>query len=451
MNTLLRGSIGILEILLCTMVLADETPAPLAKIVDDWQIEVSISSRNDAGAVPPRSTALAVPPPSVFTVESEKHDRLPLFNAQTAGWIKGARLQGVIAQECTSYGMLDPDSLILRNGPESDARPLVLNKDFQADLDWGTFGRLPAGAVGENQPVYASYRHGVLRIDSIVLTPVGKIELRSGEPHVATPAPPTLADGERRLVNVFVPGRIAKLESQHLFPILETSYPEPPRPSSTVAEQLLPKALSKLRTGQPLRILAWGDSVTDGRYLPDFAYNRWQEQFVRRLQERFPQARIELVTEAWGGRSTASYLEAPAGEPHNYQETVLDARPDLIVSEFVNDAGLTPAQVEERYGKFLADFTSIGAEWIILTPHYVRPDWMGLTAQRDIDADPRPYVAGLRQFAARHHVALADASLRWGRLWRQGIPYNTLHMNTINHPNPDGMRLFVDSLMALFP
>ena len=76
---------------------------------------------------------------------------------------------------------------------------------------------------------------------------------------------------------------------------------------------------------------------------------------------------------------------------------------------------------------------------------------MGLSAQRDIDADPRPYVAGLRQFAERHHVALADASLRWGRLWRQGIPYNTLHMNTINHPNPFGMQLFADSLMILFP
>ena len=47
---------------------------------------------------------------------------------------------------------------------------------------------------------------------------------------------------------------------------------------------------------------------------------------------------------------------------------------------------------------------------------------MGLTRQRDIDDDPRPYVAGLRQFAAARNVALADASLRYGRLWRQGMP-----------------------------
>ena len=124
--------------------------------------------------------------------------------------------------------------------------------------------------------------------------------------------------------------------------------------------------------------------------------------------------------------------------------------PDLIVSEFVNDARLDPQQVEERYAKLLADFQAIGAEWIILTPHYVRPDWMGLTREREIDSDPRPYVAGLRQFAAKHDVGLADASLRYGRLWRQGVPYNTLMVNAINHPDVRGMRIFADALMALF-
>ena len=57
----------------------------------------------------------------------------------------------------------------------------------------------------------------------------------------------------------------------------------------------------------------------------------------------------------------------------------------------------------------MADFRSQGTEWNILTPHYVRPDWMGLDRERDIDDDPRPYVAGLREFGARHGVALADA------------------------------------------
>lgn len=451
MNVMCAGLVCVLKVWVCAVVAVGDESLPVVRLSGDWQLEVSISAGNVLDGQQQRTATLQIAPPTVCNVETEKHDCLPLFNSQTAGWIKGAPLRGVIAQECTSYGMLDPDSVTLRTGPEPDAAQLQLGQDFQADFDWGTIGRLPDGRLGENQPVYVSYRHGVLRIDSIVLKQTGEMELRQGEPHVATPVPPTVHYGERRLVNVFIPGRIAKLEPQHLFPILETAYQEPSPASPSVAEQMLPMTLDKLRSGRPLRILAWGDSVTDGTYLPNFEQNRWQAQFVSRLRSRFPQAQIELITEAWGGRSTASYLEVPAGGPHNYQETVLNARPDLIVSEFVNDAGLTPEQVEERYGKFLSDFTSMEAEWIILTPHYVRPDWMGLTAQRDIDSDPRPYVAGLRQFADRHRVALADASLRWGRLWRQGIPYNTLHMNTINHPNREGMRLFADSLMALFP
>ena len=48
-------------------------------------------------------------------------------------------------------------------------------------------------------------------------------------------------------------------------------------------------------------------------------------------------------------------------------------------------------------------------------------------------------------------MALADASRRYGRLWRQGIPYSTLLLNSINHPDARGMKLFADALMELFP
>ena len=260
-----------------------------------------------------------------------------------------------------------------------------------------------------------------------------------------------MAADELHLGNVWIPGCIAKLNTENLFPILESAFPEPVKPLPVAAEKFAPQAMKKLRTGELLRILAWGDSVTDGSYLPHPETERWQAQLVTRLRVLFPQATIELVTEAWGGRDTDSYLKEPPGSAHNYREKVLAAKPDLIVSEFVNDGGLNGAQVETRYGKFLADFTEIGAEWIILTPHYVRPEMMGLDRERDIDDDPRPYVTALREFAAKHNVALADAAQRYGRLWRQGIPYSTLFLNSINHPDAAGMQIFADALMALFP
>ena len=421
------------------------------KLTGDWQVQVTArpwAGGPDSQAI---TATLDVAPAAIVDVRGEKYDRVRLFNPKSGGWAKGTALRGVAAQECANRGLLDPASLQLRVGPQPDAPRLELGKDYAADLDWGTFGRLPGGRIGENQPVYADYRHGVLRLDSIVLTRDGRIVLRPGQPRAAAPLPPPLDEGESRLANIWLPGRIQKLGPEHLFPILETAYPERPRPTPTPAERLLPKTMEKLRKGQKLRVLAWGDSVTVGTYLPDYQHKRWQAQFVQRLAERFPQAKIELVTEAWGGRNTSSYRAEPPGSEHNYREKVLGARPDLVVSEFVNDAGMNLRQVEERYSKLLADFRQLGAEWIILTPHYVRIDWMGLTKERDIDDDPRPYVHGMRQFAPRHGVALADASLRYGRLWRQGIPYSTLMLNSINHPDARGMKLFADSLMELFP
>ena len=394
---------------------------------------------------------LAIAPAEVLTVSAEKYDSLPVFMSWATPWVKGAPLRAVRAQETTTPLLLEPASLVVRAGAGAEAETFRKGKDYEVDLNWGTFGRLPKGRIKEGQPVFVSYRHGLLRLDAVVLGRDGRIVVRRGEPRAAAPTPPKIEAGERRLANLWLPGRVARLTPQHLFAVLETEFPEPPKISPTPAELLFPKALKKLRTGEPLRILAWGDSVTVGTYLPNPATERWQEQFVARLRERFPLAKIELVTEAWGGRNTAAYLNEPPGSPHNYREKVLGAKPDLVVSECVSDGYLNPQEVEERYTKLLADFQGIGAEWIILTPHYVRPDWMGLKREHEVDNDPRAYVAGLRAFAAKHNVALADAALRYGRLWRQGIPHTTLMLNSINHQDARGMKIFADALLQVFP
>jgi lysophospholipase L1-like esterase len=428
-------------------------PAPVnLSLAGDWTVKASLPASSGQGsAAIPIEALIQVQAPCLLAMSAERHNSLPLFNGNASGWTKGDRLLALCAQETTTRFLLDPASLVVRAGPEADADSFRLGEDFEADIQWGTIGRKAEGRIKDGQPVFISYRYAPQRLDAIVLTRAGEIILRPGEPRTSVPKPPGVAAGERRLGNVWIPGRIAKLGPENLLPVLEAAFPEPVRSSPVAAEKFAPKAMTKLRNGKPLRILAWGDSVTDGGFLPNPETERWQAQFVTRLRALFPQAKIELVTEAWGGRNTDSYLKEPPGSPHNYREKVLAAKPDLVVSEFVNDGGLSSEEVETRYGKFFADFTEIGAEWIILTPHYIRPEMMGLDRERDIDEDPRPYVTGLRQFAAKHNVALADAAQRYGRLWRQGIPYSTLFLNSINHPDAEGMKIFADALMALFP
>ena len=81
----------------------------------------------------------------------------------------------------------------------------------------------------------------------------------------------------------------------------------------------------------------------------------------------------------------------------------------------------------------------------------IRPAWMGLTRQREIDDDPREYVKFRREFIAGNKIPLADAFLRDGQPWRQGIPCTTLMKNTINHPAASGKKILAGSPMALFP
>lgn len=416
------------------------------RVTGPWNIEVSIEDRDSA--------SLAVAPGRIERVERERHDQLPLFNAKAPGWKRGQRLLRCEAQETSVKGGVVPGSLNVY-ADEHGRTPFEAERDYSFDDDWATIGRRPDGRVGEEQSVWLSYRYGLARIDTVVLDGGGQIGLRSGRDHVCVPGPPALEAGDRALANIWISSRLERLHDDSIFPILEHAFPKPAPLTLAEARARLPRTWGKLEAGETLHVLAWGDSVTNGGFLREhegFPAIRWQDQFVERLRKRFPEARVELATASWPGKQSRDFVNAPEGSPHHYPTAILAANADLIVSEFVNDAYLHGHErVEEAYGRFLEDFRRFGAEWIILTPHYVRPDWMALQGEKNIDDDPRPYVAGLRAFARDHGIPLADASRRWGRLWRQGIPYTTLLLNAINHPDERGMRIFADSLMELFP
>lgn len=427
------------------MTFSDEirNPASLT-LTGDWTVKVEYDGQ---------VAELTVPKPELIHVKFEKYDSLPVYNANGPIWHRGTKLHRVHSSESPGFsiaGIVDNDSIIIRSGTGDDAIVYEKGKDYDFEPLWVSLGRLPEGRIGENQPVFIDYVYGPMRLDSIVLTQDKRITLKKGKSHNIHPMPPQLSDDEVRLANIWVYCRLEKLEPKYLFPILETAFPESLKISPGMAEKRLPKTMKKLRNNETLHILAWGDSVTDGGYLPDVKNHQWQEQFVKRLRERYPNAKIELTTEAWGGYNSDSYRNEPPGSTKNYKEKVLDRKADLIISEFVNDAWMDVPTVQEKYGKILTEFKEIDAEWIILTPHYVRTDWMGLDREKDIDDDPRPYTQGIKEFCEKNNVAIADAAARYGRLWRQGIPYSTLMMNNINHPNPDGMKIFADALMDLF-
>lgn len=424
-------------------------PGPAIQLAGKWQVrvmpqEVRAGGRRVTIGEPVTFRVDAAP---IVRVRDERYDKLPLFNAQGPEWAKGFRIFGVRNAEITEPGLLDPGSLRVKSGP-GNAAAYVLGKDYQLDGKWGQFGRLEGGSIPENGSIWLDYDHGIGRVDSIFVDASGKVTLRKGKPVVSIPVPPEAKAGEKRLANIWVEGRLPALKQDSLYPVIEESYPVPKHEGPPPAAALLPKTWAKLQSGQKVTIIAWGDSVTAGGNTSDDAH-RYQHQFLDLLRKRFPKADIQLTTVAWGGRTSDNFLNEPPGSQYNFKEKVLDARADLIVMEFVNDAWMKPEDVRKKYAYLQERFEEVGSEWVILTPHFVKPDWMGKDTPR-LNTDPRPYVAGLRQFAWENKVALADASLRWGHLLQEGIPYPTLLANSINHPDDRGHQLFALSLMELF-
>jgi hypothetical protein len=301
------------------------------------------------------------------------------------------------------------------------------------------------GLVGEAakdtsiNPVKLSYGVRLERLDAWYRKSDGSLGFVRGTAVPSIPAVPVIPEGTKLVATRWVRGW-DRMDDGRIF---VNEAPLTPPPVAVPADRAIPKTLAKLRSGKPVKVLAWGDSVTECSYLP--ASKSWPERVAALLRTRFPESSITLVRVGWGGRNTKSFLDEPPGSKYNFAEKVLAENPDLVISEFVNDSWMKTANVEDFYGKVLASFRERGIEWVAFSPHYITPDWMGLKGTTNCDDDPREYVRALRAFAIREGIGLADASSRWGHLWREGIPYTILFVNGVNHPDETGLGFYVDA------
>ena len=359
-------------------------------------------------------------------------------------WAKGTRLRQL---QTLAPGHGTPaahavvaDSIVVRQGE----RVLVRDRDYLADPVWGSLGIAPGSSVTPDDEVTVDYCYSLRRIDSQIKTADGETTIRVGEPHLTIPLPPPLGPGEVRVANLFVDYHGDGTDAR-VFPVQETAE----QATTQTTPGRIPKTLAKIAVGQAVKIVCWGDSVTAGGDASSPS-TRYPAVFQKRLQAKYPGAPIRVETIAVGGSHSRQWLspERFPGRPGCDWQRIAEARPNLVTIEFVNDASLSPEQVDEVYGEILRRLGEIESEVILITPHFTMPAMMGFGSLRE--PERRPYVLALRKFAASHGLALADASARWEHLWKEGIPYVTLLRNGINHPDDRGHALFADELMRCF-
>jgi lysophospholipase L1-like esterase len=395
--------------------------------------------------------AAAQQAPVVKPSEMVSHtDVIKLSKDKPSAWASGTPLPGLLTGNpnsgvgrVTEPGALDGSSVVVTKGD----KVLVNGKDYLFDPVWGVFGIGPQSSVTTDDEVTVRYRYSTLRLDSIARTRSGKQIVKQGSGDITTPKPPALEPGETRVANIFVP-YFSDGHNGDVYPLTETAAQAP----TATTSGMIPKTLAKLRAGQHVQIVCWGDSITAGGDATGPA-TRYTHLFELALKKKYPAADIHLDVEAAGGSTSREWLYPDKwayGSPHQLNwERVIASKPDLVTIEFANDGYIdTPQQLPADYEEILKRLHSIGAEVIFITPSFFDLELMDFKTQRD--TDHRPYIAFLHKFTVDHHLAMADAAARWNHLWTEGTPYLTLLNNGYNHPDDRGHLLFVEELMKNF-
>ena len=389
-------------------------------------------------------TRFAVAPAPIVWMKNES---LKLSPEVPQGFSIGTRLTGPNAQDINALDSLIPSSLTLRKSP--DGVILEQDVDYLLSAPHALLGIGPNSCVTPEDTVFASYAYAMMRIDSIFVDAEGSIGYASGIPHITTPESPHIPETCMRLVNIFCPYQATSLELNHIYAVMESAdavY------TGSLAGRI-PKTLRKLKNGERVVIVCWGDSVTAGGNASEPRY-RYTEVFANGLRCMFPQAQIEVHNISVGGSSSVNWLY-PEQYPFSWsaRKDELDfnritmLKPDLVTLEFVNDVGLEENVRFAAYEEIRHRLLETASEWILITPHFTHPSWMGIDMRGN---ENRPYVSFLKDYAGNHHLGLADASARWGHLWKEGIPYLTLLHNSVNHPENRGHRMFAEELWKCF-
>src|SRR6266481_2822033 len=127
----------------------------------------------------------------------------------------------------------------------------------------------------------------------------------------------------------------------------------------------LPHVASKLASGQPVVIVAFGSSSTAGygSSAPEFTYpNRLADQ----LRRQYPSANITVINSGRGGEDAPEMMT-------RLQSSVIDMHPDLVIWQVGTSAvlrNLDPTETANLVEDGIARIQAAGADLVLVDPQY---------------------------------------------------------------------------------
>lgn len=201
-----------------------------------------------------------------------------------------------------------------------------------------------------------------------------------------------------------------------------------PWPAQASQGRFLQRTKAALKDRKPVKIVAFGDSITAGGDATKPGLIFWQ-RWADDLQRRHPRAQVTAVNGATGGDSTVQGLQ-------RLKDKVLDQKPDLVLIGFgMNDHnrnGVPIPAFEQNLKQMITrirDETS--AEVILFSAFPPNPKWKFGTHRMP------EYAAATQRVASETQCAYADVFNNWQSLAVRKKPEDLLG-NNINHPNDFG-------------
>ncbi len=224
------------------------------------------------------------------------------------------------------------------------------------------------------------------------------------------------------------------------FAFVDYSYKASERwPFQAPQTQFLKATHARLKAGQEVRIIAYGDSITAGgdATKPELIF--WQ-RWANDLRSRYPRARITAINGATGGDSTVQGLQ-------RLQAKVLDAKPDLVLIGFgMNDhnvGGVPIPQFEQNLKTMIERIrNATRAEVVLFSAFPPNPEWKFGTHHME------QYAAATARVARHSSCAYADVFTNWQAVAARKKPEDLLG-NNINHPNDFGHWIYFRVLQEL--
>ena len=207
----------------------------------------------------------------------------------------------------------------------------------------------------------------------------------------------------------------------------------------TPQPERLTRVLAKLRAKQPIKLVALGDSITQG-----FNASGFKESLAEPYQPTYPQLVANTLQKRFGSKVTLVNFGAAGAEAGWGVEMVPQVtaeKPDLVFLAFgMNDGGSYDTKMTRMRDDVIAQ--NPDADIVMVSPMTMNPLFAG--------AEGFVWKAKFLGELVKENMALADVTAPWIEILKSKN-FSDISGNNVNHPNDFGHRLYAHVILELLP